>query len=189
MLPFAGRPLVVHALSILRAAGLSPSIAGARAPLSEYAHVIDDPTPGLGPLSGICAALAATPARLAVFLAVDLPLAPASLIAYLLHHAQITGHAVTLPSVNGFAQTFPVVLDCAVLPTLQSELENGRRGCFSAFQTAAQELGQSVAQVHVELLVQSGQIFHLKALPPGRWFLNVNSPMDLVRAEAIETSS
>ena len=115
LLPFAGRPLIAHALATLREAGLPAAIAGAdpaaNSALAAYAPIVPDPQPGLGPLAGICAALEAASTRFAVFLPVDLPLLPSSLIAYLLHHARITGRAVTVPSVNGFAQTFPVVLD------------------------------------------------------------------------------
>ncbi len=88
---------------------------------AAYAPVIDDPQPGLGPLAGICAALAAVATRYVVFLPVDLPLLPSPLIAYMLHRAEITGRAVTIPSVNGFGQTFPVVLDRSVLPALQRD--------------------------------------------------------------------
>jgi hypothetical protein len=54
LLLFAGRPLVAHALSILRQAGLPASIAGARpsarTSLEAFAPVVEDPEPGLGPL-------------------------------------------------------------------------------------------------------------------------------------------
>jgi molybdenum cofactor guanylyltransferase len=189
LLEFAGRPLIAHALSILQEAGLPAMIAGATAParasLEAFAPVIEDAAPGLGPLSGICAALAATSARHAVFLPVDLPLLPPSLLDFLLGHARITGNAVTVPAVSGFTQTFPVVLDRAILPALQNELSSGRYGCFSAFQTAAAALGQPVGSLAVELLVQSGQVSDPRGLPPVRWFLNLNTPDDLSQAEAI----
>jgi molybdopterin-guanine dinucleotide biosynthesis protein A len=189
LLPFAGQPLIARALSAIREAGLTTSIAGAapsaRAPLAAYAPVVDDSDPGLGPLAGICAALAATFTRFAVFLPVDLPLLPPSLIATLLHHARITGHAVTVPSVNGFIQTFPAVLERSALPALQNELHSGQRGCFSAFRAAADGVGQPIAGLAVELLAQSGQVSHPLGLPPFRWFFNVNTPQDLHRAEEL----
>ena len=187
LIPFAGEPLVVHALGILREAGLTVSIAGARAALASYAPVVADAAPGLGPLSGICAALNSTSGRWAVILPVDLPLLPASLVAYLLRHAQTTGRAITVPSVSGFAQTFPAIVDCAVLDALEAELKAGRHGCFSAFQAAAASLGERVDSIAVELLVQSGQVAHPAGLPALHWFLNVNSPEDLKRAEAFPT--
>jgi len=218
LMSFGGRPLIEHALSILREAGLPASIAGVppgrsasagqiagtnpwagdsqannsqangwqeNGSLASFAPIVEDPQPGFGPLAGICAALTAVATRYVVFLPVDLPLLPSSLIAYMIHHAKITGLAVTLPSVNGFSQTFPVVLDRSVLPALQNDLHSGQRGCFSAFQAAARSLGQPIASVAVELLVQSGQITHPLGLAATHWFLNVNTPQDLHRAEVL----
>jgi molybdenum cofactor guanylyltransferase len=183
LLLLAGRPLIAHALATLREAGLSASIAGARSDLGSYASVIpdrkSDPAVDLGPLAGICAALASTLARYAVFLSVDMPLLPAALLRYLLRDACLTASAVTVPSINGFAQTFPAVLDSSLLPHLESELALGNRGCFAAFQSAAAALGQSVRVIPVEYLVQSGQVVHSAGLPAVRWFLNVNTPADL----------
>src|SRR6185437_1302358 len=102
---FEGEPLIVRALKLLREAGLEARIAGARAELVQFAAVIADPKPGLGPLGGICAALAACRDHRAVFVPVDLPLLPASLIAFMVHRAAITGDIVTVPLVSGFAQT------------------------------------------------------------------------------------
>jgi molybdopterin-guanine dinucleotide biosynthesis protein A len=175
----AGQPLVVHALGILRGAGLAASLAGGSSALAALAPLVQDSQPGLGPLGGICAALASTAARRAVFLPIDLPLLPASLIAYLRDHARITGSSVTVSSVNGFAQTFPAVLDRAALPLLEAELEAGRGGCFSGFQAAAGRLGRQISVVPVEMLVQSGHAAHPEGLPAARWFLNVNSPEGL----------
>jgi molybdopterin-guanine dinucleotide biosynthesis protein A len=185
LLPFAGQPLVAHALSTLREAGLPISIAGARSSLAAFAPIVEDAQPGLGPLSGICAALSSTSARLAVFLPVDLPLLPASLVAFLLRHAQTTGSAVTLPSISGFAQSFPVVLDRDILPVLQAELDAGRSGCFSAFQAASASRGEPISVVAAELLAQAGQALHPGGLPASCWFFNVNTPEDFERAIAV----
>jgi molybdopterin-guanine dinucleotide biosynthesis protein A len=185
LLTLAGQPLIARALSTLCVAGLSPAIAGARTDLSRFAPVIPDPDPGrdsgLGPLAGICAALESTTARYAVLFPVDLPLLPPSLIAYLAFHAQITATAVTVPSICGVANAFPAVLDRAVLPTLKSELNAGRRGCLAAFRAAARVLGQPVSAIPVEILAQSGHAAHPRGLPAAFWFLNVNTPADLGR--------
>ncbi len=193
LVPFAGQPLIARALATLREAGLEHAIAGARAQLESYAPVIPDPasaptsapTSAQGPLAGVCAALASSTARWCVFMPVDLPLLPATLLLYLLRHAQLTGAPVTLASVNSFAQTFPAVINRAVLPLLQSELHAGRNGCFAAFRAASSALNQPLSIVPAELLVQSGHVAHPAALPPFCWFLNVNTPGDLRRAEAL----
>lgn len=192
LVEFQGRPLISHALDLVRAAGLPVSIAGARSPLESFAIVVPDSRTDTGPLEGICAALenlkhspTGPPIRHAVFLPVDLPLLPPSLLRYLLHQARITGRAVTLPSVNGFAQTFPVVLSPDVLPVLKRELDSGRGGCFSAFQLAAAARGEPVSLLPVEVLVQSRKITHPAALPAARWFFNLNSRADLDRASTM----
>lgn len=179
LVQFASQPMVAHALETLRQAGLSPSIAGGQAELAAFAPLVPDINPGLGPLGGICAALASTSAQLAVFLPVDLPLLPTSLVLCLLRHAAISGNAVTLPSINGFTQTFPAVLDRSLAPLLERELATGNRGCFSAFQAVAAAIAQSISVLPVEILVQSGQVSHPQSLPASRWFLNVNSEEEL----------
>ena len=183
LMPLAGQPLAGYALAALREAGLPVSIAGAHTTLGALAPVVEDSEPDRGPLGGICAALSSTSAHWTVFLPVDLPLLPASLVGFLLNHAKITGAAVTVPSVNGFAQTFPAVIDREALPGLKNELDAGRGGCFAAFQAAARLLGRPVSIVAVEPLLQCRQLAHPDALPATRWFLNVNRPQDLRRAE------
>lgn len=177
-----GRTLAARAVGLLRTSGLTAAIAGARSDLQDLAPVILDEAPDRGPLGGICAALASTKADLAVFIPVDLPLLPSSLLEYLLGDAQRTGSAVTLASVNGFSQTFPVVLRRETLSILQMELGTSEGGCFSSFQAASQAFGQSVRAIPVEVLLQSGQVAHERGLPPFQWFLNVNAPPDLERA-------
>jgi molybdopterin-guanine dinucleotide biosynthesis protein A len=184
LVPFAGRTLVEQTIGILQDAGLAVWIAGARLPLERFAPVVKDSEPGLGPLGGICAALQAMTVSRAVFLPVDLPLAPSCLIEFLLHHAEITGRAVTVPSVNGFAQTFPAVVDRKILSVLRRELDAGRGGCFAGFTAAASSLGESVSVIPVETAVQAGHLQHPRGLSAGRWFLNVNSRSELARAEA-----
>lgn len=189
LLPFAGQPLASRALSLLSAAGLPATLAVASQSLAALAPVIEDKQAGQGPLAGICAALASTPARWAVFLSVDLPFLSASLIRILVHHAQLTGGLVTIPSINGFPQTFPVVLSRQLLPAFSAELAAGRRGCYSAFRSAAAALGQAVNVLPVELLVQAGQLAHPEGMPACRWFLNLNTPADLERAQALAADS
>jgi molybdopterin-guanine dinucleotide biosynthesis protein A len=193
LLEFAGRPLIAHALDIFQEASIGAMIAGAASPvlrsLEVFAPVIEDASPGHGPLSGICSALSIICARYAVFLPVDLPLLPASLLVYLLRSARITRSAVTVCSVSGFTQTFPAVLDRAVLPALQNELDSQQYGCFSAFQAAAAAASQPVRSIAVELLAQTGEVSDPLALPPVDWFLNLNTPDDLARAEALRVHS
>ncbi len=183
MIPLAGQPLIVHALNILRQAGLSVAIAGARTRLASFAPVVADCELNRGPLGGICAALASTTARWAVFLPVDMPLVPASLVTLLLQQAEACGAAVALVEVNGFTQTFPAVVEQALLPGLRIALQDGKGGCLAAFRVVASALGQSVMALPLEIAVQDGRVVHPEGLPVECWFLNVNTAEDLARAE------
>ncbi len=188
LVEFVGEPLIARAVSILRNAGLQVSIAGARSSMSAFAPVIEDGSDGgRGPLSGICAALAATRSQYAVFLPIDMPLLPSALIVFMLNYASTTDSLVTLSSLNGFAQTFPAVIDRAALPPLKQRLEAGNLGCFSALRDAPADLNQHFKLFHVEHLIQTGQVSHPDGLPPAIWFRNINSPEDLARAELIHS--
>jgi len=185
---FRGRPMIEHALGVLHAAGLPVLIAGARDDLKSFAPVVNDLAASQGPLGGICGALQATSVTRAVFIPVDLPCLPASLITSLHQIAQAAGSAVVVPSVNGFAQTFPAVIDRRAQPALEAELAAGRRGCFSAFQAAAAIRGEKVHVVATELLAQSGQVTHPDGIPPARWLFNINSAADLKHADTFSRS-
>jgi len=179
-----GGALVDRALAILRSAGLSTAvIAGARQDLAEFGPVIEDP--GSGPLGGICAGLESTEAAYALFLPVDMPLLPPELLTALLGRMERTGAGITLASLGGFAQTFPVVIEQSLALGLRAELRSGNDGCFSAFRSATARARRSLEIVSVENLVQSGLVEDPRGLPPAFWFTNVNTPNDLAKAEAI----
>jgi molybdopterin-guanine dinucleotide biosynthesis protein A len=178
-----GEPLIAHAIGILRRVGLPISIAGARSSLSDFAPVLEDA--GGGPLRGICSGLAATFSRFAVFLSVDMPLIPVALVEAIRDSARLCEAGVTLCSVNGFTETFPCVVDRDLLPALELEVQDGNTGCFSALRAAAGRMQRPVQVVVVEYLVQTGHIECGSALPPVLWFLNVNTPTDLARAESL----
>ena len=179
----AGEPLIVHAIRILRRAGLEVAIAGGRPVLAAYAPVVDDR--GGGPLQGISHALASTGAVRAVFLPVDMPLVPPSLIGALVEGAAVSGAAAVSLSVGGFAETFPMVVDCALSAALRAEIEAGNAGARAAVRSAANALGRPPATWAAEALAQAGQVEHPAGLPPAFWFLNVNTPAQLKRAEAM----
>jgi molybdenum cofactor guanylyltransferase len=183
-LDLGGRPLIAYALETLRQAGLGALIAGNRPDLKIYADTIDDSDTCCGPLGGVCGFFHVTSVTWGVFVPVDLPFIPSGLITAMQEIAYISGAAVVLPSINGFVQSFPAVLNRDTLPVLQTELEAGRGGCFAAFHAAAAALGRQVHVVTTELLVQAGQLKHPDGLPAARWFHNINSAADLERARS-----
>lgn len=186
-----GKQLIKIAIEILDEAGIKASIAGARIELSEFGPVISDPSTGsaaddsLGPLSGICSALSATEKDFAVFVTVDMPLIPPESIQVMVESARMKDAPVTVASIGGQAETFPVVLRRTVLPILARELSNGRLRCFAALREAAREAGCAVSVMAAEYLVQAGQFSTSSGIPPHLWFANVNTPADLARADAV----
>jgi len=178
-----GELLIARAIATLRSAGLPVAIAGARSNLSAFAPVIEDG--GKGPLDGICAALRSSTARCAVFLSIDTPFIPGSLVKALLERLRISDAAVAAFSVHGFVETFPFVADRAVLSGLEAELDAGNTGCRSALRTAAARLKRPCAVLPVEELVQTGHVQDPAGLPPAFWFRNLNTPEDLARAKAL----
>ena len=182
---FQGQSLVVHALNILKATGLTASIAGARSPLADIAPVVEDREPDRGPLGGITAALVSSNLQYAVFITVDMPLLPPQLLTLLLDSARRSRAAVTVTSLGGFAQTFPVVMDRAVLPYLLGELQAGRGGCFAALQSATIALGEELVVLPAESIVLPGAAEQ----PVERWFLNLNTPADMDSAKAFSSDA
>lgn len=181
LLQFAGEPLVLRALRILGQAELKASIAGARSSLQVFAPVIPDAERGRGPLSGICAALASTASEFAAFLPVDMPLVPPHLLLLLLREAQASQSAVTLPVVNGFTQTFPVVLHCHTLPFMRQALAAGQLGCLAAFHAAAARLRKPVSTIPIEQALSDGRLSP-NHVPLEHWLMNLNKPEDLACA-------
>jgi molybdopterin-guanine dinucleotide biosynthesis protein A len=180
-----GLPLLVHALEILSRAGLPAAIVGGNPELAAYAPLVVDRWPDAGPLGGICSGLASMVVRWAVFIPVDTPLIPSSLIACLVRRAASTETSLTLASVNGFPQTFPAVLDRTLRPGLEEEVREERLGCFTAFQKAASNAGRILAPIAAESLLQCGQVSHPWSLPARQWFLNINTAEKLGRAESL----
>jgi len=185
---FGGIPLIQIALETLSEAHLSGCIAGSRSLLGEFAQEIPDTFPESGPMGGIHAALATSPSEWNLFLPVDLPLMPSSLLASLLQRAQLTNAPVTVARVNGRMEPFPVVLSSAVFPRIALRLAEGETACHRAWQTIPVELGAWLDAVDVESLLQCGQCAPGRGrvgLPPAFWFRSANTPEELARLNRI----
>jgi molybdopterin-guanine dinucleotide biosynthesis protein A len=183
---FGGVSLVQVALAALSEAGIPARIAGSRSALSAFAEEIPDTFPNTGPLGGVHAGLSASQAEWNLFLPVDLPLMPSSLLACLLQRAMLTGAPVTVTRLNGRIEPFPVVLNLAVLPHVAHRLQSGETACHAAWQTIPKDIGIALDTVNVEYLVQCGQARHPGGLPPALWFQSANTPAELARLNRIE---
>jgi molybdopterin-guanine dinucleotide biosynthesis protein A len=181
---FSGVPLIQVALEIFAEANIPARIAGARSDLSQFGEQISDIAPDSGPLGGIHAALSASEAEWNVFLPVDLPLMPSSLLAVLLQRAQLMQSPVTAATRNGRLEPFPVVLHRSTLPSIAHRLATGETACHRAWQTIPVELGATLDAVSVEVLLQCGQCHpgrRRSGPPPLLWFQGANTPEELAR--------
>jgi molybdopterin-guanine dinucleotide biosynthesis protein A len=178
---FASKPLVQVALELFAGARISARIAGSRSDLSSFATVIPDDYPDSGPMGGVVSALAVSSAEWNIFLPVDLPLMPPSMLACLLERAMLTGAPVTATNRNGMLEPFPVVLQAGVFPLLAERLLSGSTACHQAWRTIPVELCSELDAVAVEVLVQSGHCRHSQGLPPWVWYQSANTAEELAR--------
>ena len=178
---FHGVPLIQAALQTINAVGIPARIAGARSNLSSFAVPIPDTFTETGPLGGIHAALSVSDAEWNLFLPVDLPLMPSSLLVCLLQRAILTGAPVTVARLNGRIQPFPVVLHRSVLPSIAQWLETGNSACHAAWQSIPGDLGSTLDAAPVEYLHQCRHCSHPRGFPPILWFQSANTPAELLR--------
>jgi len=177
LVEFRGRPLIELAVSTLRAAGLDVRIAGSRSALDLYGEAVIDGFTDAGPLGGVEAALRDSRAEWNVFLPVDMPLMPTGLIEILVERARLTGVAVTLASLRGKLEPFPVVLNQDALGLIVERLKGGLAGCQSAWRALGEIGGMDL--VAVEALVQCGRCVHEEGWPAHWWFEGANTPGEL----------
>ena len=184
MLAYRGRPLVEHALGLVREAGCVPVvIAGSRGDLREYAPVVEDLHPGCGPLSGIGAALAAAAGDSVAFLAVDVPLVPPGLLRLLVERAERTGALVTMPVAGGQAQPLCAVYRRELLGGVTAALEAGDYKVMRVLESLTTERQRDIFGLEAVLAARAGADGGLGGwgLPgelveaPHRWFANINT--------------
>jgi molybdenum cofactor guanylyltransferase len=135
--PETGEPIVVRLARIGTELGLEPVFVGDatpyRAVLPDLVALADDP-PGIGPLGGLAALLAASDAA-AIALACDMPYVPSALIARLVQ-APIGPHVIAPRSTAGLWDPLCARYDAnAVAPVLAAELARGTRSFQRLFAT------------------------------------------------------
>lgn len=193
LLEFRGWPLVEIAVEKLRGFCAEVSIAGNREDLSRYAPVVREERIDCGPAAGIEAGLKASKQEWAMFVPVDVPLVPGGLLrrwAERVIAANEDAEAVEAMGplvgdrlkVLGRSQPAFCILRHEVLATVSSALDRGERRLEAIFDATRWDLG--VAAV-VEM--EAGEIWvdrRPASVELERWFLNINTPEDLVEAEA-----
>jgi molybdopterin-guanine dinucleotide biosynthesis protein A len=186
----AGRPLLEHMLSKLRALGLRARVAGLRERVADVsAEVLRDAHPDCGPLSGMETALATSESDLVLVLGVDLPLVETEFLEWMLRRAATTGAMATIPHMLGEPQPLCAVYRRSLLSDVRAALDRGeqqaggykvmtavtratagrRDDCFDAERVAATGAWRSAVAPHLQ-------------------FMNCNTPEDLTIAETLLAS-
>ncbi len=94
---FRGKPLLEHALGVLRAVSSPVTIVGDPAKFSSYGVAVPDVFSGCGPLAGIHAGLQHSSSELNLFLAVDMPFVSEELLAFVLATGASSEAMVVVP--------------------------------------------------------------------------------------------
>lgn len=179
LLDFGGRPLIEHAVALLRGIGFDPRICGSRPDLARFASIVPDNHPGCGPLAGIEAALSASGSDLNLFLPVDLPLLPAAFLRWMVERATNTNAAATLPLFGGRPQPLCAVYSRRLLRGIHAALAAGSLKMITAIETAAAALGEPIDAFHVESVAAALIPETWPPHPPVQdWFRNINTPAD-----------
>jgi molybdopterin-guanine dinucleotide biosynthesis protein A len=176
LLSIGGATLLERAVDTVRAAGGSPLILGslrAQGMPGRIAGVrwLDETMEGgsaSGPLPALRLGLQACGTASAVALACDLPLVPAGLLRLLAE--EIAHHDAVVPRASGELQVLAAAYAGSCLPAIDRHLRSGR-GSVHGF----------LAEVRCRILEEGD----LEPFGGEAIFLNVNTPRDIERAEAL----
>jgi molybdenum cofactor guanylyltransferase len=163
LLTLGGEPLVKRAIRKLSEVCADVAIAGGREELTQFGRVIPDERVGCGPLSGIVAALEQSSFEWNLFLAVDAPFVPVSVLKELLLMAAGFPGGCVMARTQGVLQPLCAVYSRKALEVLKQELAAGRWKVTRAIEAAGP----------------------VKVMDFGNtsWFANLNTPEEFAEAE------
>jgi len=171
-LAFGGRPLIAVALEKLTAVCDQVRIVGARAKFVELGvAVVEDVYAGAGPLAGIHAALASSPADLNLVIGVDTPFLDTEFLRFLLGEAGRTGAVVTSPRVRGHFEPLCSVYRREFAAVAEQALRAGDYRIAPLFATVP---CHAVEESEIERFELGAAMFD-----------NLNTPAEFQRAQAL----
>jgi len=173
-LKIGGQTLVDRALSVLSEVCESVRLVAdparfAKYESTKYGPVLADILPGCGPLGGIHAGLASSPAELNLMLAVDMPFVSRELLAFLIAVAEDNQATITVPVTGKGLQPLCAVYRRSFSGVAEQALRAGKYKIDAAFS------GVSLRLIGEEELKAAGF--------SERTFFNVNTPQDRLAAE------
>lgn len=182
-LPFLGRPMAEIAVRTLRGTLPVVSISGNHQGLERWAPVVHETRLGAGPAAGMEAGLRASTQDWSLFVPVDVPLAPATLLAAWARSAVFAfedGLRLSYLQVYGLRQPAFCLMHRTCLPAVTAALDQGVRKLGIIFDRVADTLGSMAVRVQAaEALCACTPETQL----PPELFSNVNTPADLATLE------
>jgi len=132
--------------------------------------VVGDIIPGCGPLGGIHAGLLHSSGQAALVTACDTPFVSANLARLLMKHA--AGYDLVVPRYRGFLEPLFALYNKSCLNTIEARLKQGRN---------------KITGFYDDLRVRYVEEEELRSAETelDRVFLNVNTPVDLAKAQTI----
>jgi molybdenum cofactor guanylyltransferase len=208
LLELGGRPLAARAVSKLERVCREVHILSSNAELSVYAPLVRDLHEDCGPLGGIEAALENSRHPWNLFLPVDMPFLPASLLHWwstMVVSREKRDIRLAMFTVYGRRQPAFCLLHKEVTPYVQDAIGRGTYELFAVLEEAAKDLatnrGVSLGRIFSNLPwddnarfgEESDEDSYARAIPwrkPTRaqlaakhlWFANLNTPEDLAEA-------
>jgi len=183
LLEFRGRPMVEIAVQKLREFCAEVSIAGNREDLSGFAPVVREERVDCGPAAGIEAGLKAAQQEWAIFVPVDVPLVPGELLRRWAEDVMGLSKngmgASFLLSKTGRESTFCMVRRDS-LTRASVSLDAGVRRLDEVLLSIDSNDGNSWVEARSLARYATHRTSELEV---ERWFLNINTPNDLVLAE------
>jgi molybdopterin-guanine dinucleotide biosynthesis protein A len=180
-LVLAGRTMAERAMDRMKLVAGRVSVCGRDSGLASSVSILPDPMEGAGPLAPLVVALEDAALQgndaLAVVLAVDLPLVPWELLHWLVQRARVSGAWATIPRVDDRPQPLCAVYRATLAPSLRGQLMSGERKLMRAVELACADANRFDLFDPAAVMPEPRR----EALPV--WFLNVNTPEDLLQAE------
>jgi molybdopterin-guanine dinucleotide biosynthesis protein A len=163
LLTLGGEPLVKRAVGKLSEVCTEVAIAGGTDELFQFGRMIGDKRPGCGPLGGIVSALEQSLYEWNLFLPVDAPFVPVSVLKALLFGAIEFSGVCVMAQVQGRKHPLCGIYSTKALEILREELEGGRWKVSQAI-----EIAGPVKVMDFE---------------DADWFVNLNTPEEFAKAE------
>ena len=181
LVELAGKPLVEHAVEKLRRVCTDVRILSANAELEAYAPLVTDLHPGCGPLGGIEAALADSSHDWNLFLPVDVPFFPTTVLQSWARQRiaeESSGTRISIFTSHGMAHPALSLLHRDAEPFVAEAVRLRQLSVYFALERAGTELAKRLGNRFVQCFAHSD-------IPEAQqWFLNLNTPHDLALAEA-----